>query len=434
MRAGRRVDNGADGCDDARVEWWCRGRQLVDVRECVELGRGVCWGGGLSFAPQRSRWRSATFHWQWRVDYGRLSVRALYERRGHDVTVYGAGAGDARLVTHVRCTTNDVPREIGLPDGGAVTSVTTVAGTTAYALDLAGRRTRIDSPCGTLSVGHCPWNGLVSAVTNANGIVAAYDYDIMNRVTNITWRTASGARLGGFAYRYDALGRIVARWTYDAWGNILSEEVAAPALAAFRYRFQGREFSAVTGVTNFRARWYDPGTGRWLSKDPIRLLGGINLYAFCSANPVCNRDPFGETSQNCPENDFIPPVWTDIYEGTLHDEYGDVLEYSDTLGLIGLGSTIWNGVSSLYGSIINGLADGQISSAKLAGALTDGNILSKRKAAQAGAQIAARTQVLETVFTKASAVGTGVTIVATGFSLGARAYAAGVATIQILLR
>ena len=40
-----------------------------------------------------------------------------------------------------------------------------------------------------------------------------------------------------------------------------------------------------------------------------------------------------------------------------------------------------------------------------------------RKAAQAGAQIAARTQVLETVFTKASAVGTGVTIVATGFSL-----------------
>ncbi len=57
-----------------------------------------------------------------------------------------------------------------------------------------------------------------------------------------------------------------------------------------------------------------------------------------------------------------------------------------------------------------------------------------RKAAQAGAQIAARTQVLETVFTKASAVGTGVTIVATGFSLGARAYAAGVATIQILLR
>ena len=34
---------------------------------------------------------------------------------------------------------------------------------------------------------------------------------VMNCVTNITWRTASGARLGGFAYEYDAVGRIVLR-------------------------------------------------------------------------------------------------------------------------------------------------------------------------------------------------------------------------------
>ena len=33
----------------------------------------------------------------------------------------------------------------------------------------------------------------------------------MDRVTNISWQTASGASLGGFAYEYDALGRIVSR-------------------------------------------------------------------------------------------------------------------------------------------------------------------------------------------------------------------------------
>ena len=33
----------------------------------------------------------------------------------------------------------------------------------------------------------------------------------MNRVTNISWQTASGATLGGFSYEYDALGRIVSR-------------------------------------------------------------------------------------------------------------------------------------------------------------------------------------------------------------------------------
>ena len=91
----------------------------------------------------------------------------------------------------------------------------------------------------------------------------------------------------------DERGEIVARWTYDAWGNILSEEVRVPALAAVRYRFQGREFSRSTGLTNFRARWYDPAIGRWLSKDPIGLSGGLNLYVFCENNTVNRIDPAG---------------------------------------------------------------------------------------------------------------------------------------------
>ena len=73
--------------------------------------------------------------------------------------------------------------------------------------------------------GHCPWNGLVAAVTNANGIVIAYEYDIMNRMTNIAWRTASGSRLGGFAYRYDALGRIVSR-AHDLGGASFDRDYA----------------------------------------------------------------------------------------------------------------------------------------------------------------------------------------------------------------
>ena len=38
-----------------------------------------------------------------------------------------------------------------------------------------------------------------------------YMHDIMDRVTNISWRTTSGATLGGFQYEYDAAGRIVSR-------------------------------------------------------------------------------------------------------------------------------------------------------------------------------------------------------------------------------
>ena len=87
--------------------------------------------------------------------------------------------------------------------------------------------------------------------------------------------------------------RVVARWRYDAWGNVVDEAVAVPVLASLRYRFQGREWSAATGLVNFRMRWYDPETGRWLSKDPIGLSGGMNQYEFCVNNPLNMNDVYG---------------------------------------------------------------------------------------------------------------------------------------------
>ena len=104
----------------------------------------------------------------------------------------------------------------------------------------------------------------------------------------------------GPTYGYTPEGRLSRRtWargkttdcTYDAWGNVLDESVAVPALATIRYRFQGREWSAATGLVNFRMRWYDPETGRWLSKDPIGLAGGLNQYAFCGNAPINLLDP-----------------------------------------------------------------------------------------------------------------------------------------------
>ena len=106
----------------------------------------------------------------------------------------------------------------------------------------------------------------------------------------------------------DAQNNIVARWQYDAWGKVLSEYVApsAAALAALRYRFQCREWSATTGLINFRMRWYDAETGRWLSKDPIGISGGLNLYVFCLNNPMNGIDPFGR----CTDDDRMDWIHT----------------------------------------------------------------------------------------------------------------------------
>ena len=72
----------------------------------------------------------------------------------------------------------------------------------------------------------------------------------------------------------------------DASGNGL-----ARSSIGNRILWQGREYSWTTGLYYFRNRWYDPVIGRWMSKDPIGLQGGINLYEFCRSNPVCSRDP-----------------------------------------------------------------------------------------------------------------------------------------------
>jgi RHS repeat-associated protein len=33
-------------------------------------------------------------------------------------------------------------------------------------------------------------------------------------------------------------------------------------------------------------RWYDPATGRFLSRDPIGFQGGFNLYGYVGGNPI----------------------------------------------------------------------------------------------------------------------------------------------------
>jgi RHS repeat-associated protein len=61
--------------------------------------------------------------------------------------------------------------------------------------------------------------------------------------------------------------------------------------------FQALPFSEpATGLVYARARWYDPGTGTFLTPDPLGYVDSSNLYAFAGGDPVNRRDPTGETS------------------------------------------------------------------------------------------------------------------------------------------
>ncbi|CAB1055986.1 Rhs family protein [Olavius sp. associated proteobacterium Delta 1] len=57
--------------------------------------------------------------------------------------------------------------------------------------------------------------------------------------------------------------------------------------------YAGQYFDAETGLHYNWHRYYDPKTGRYLTPDPIGLLGGINLFAYADNNPTNRLDPYG---------------------------------------------------------------------------------------------------------------------------------------------
>ena len=57
--------------------------------------------------------------------------------------------------------------------------------------------------------------------------------------------------------------------------------------------YTGRRYDAETGNYYYRARYYSPELGRFLSPDPLGLSAGLNLYGYVTNNPLNWIDPWG---------------------------------------------------------------------------------------------------------------------------------------------
>ncbi len=96
---------------------------------------------------------------------------------------------------------------------------------------------------------------------------------------------------GNAATRLDASGQVLSNDQYDAWGNLLSGgDPTDPS--GYRAQF-GYYTDHETGLILCGHRYYDPVAGRWLTRDPIGVAGGINLYAYCGGDAVGGVDPEG---------------------------------------------------------------------------------------------------------------------------------------------
>jgi RHS repeat-associated protein len=111
---------------------------------------------------------------------------------------------------------------------------------------------------------------------------------------------------------------VIARYSYDPYGNNLSK--SGPLADANTYRFSSQEYHQPSGLSLYLYRAYDPNLQRWLNRDPIGELGGLNVYRFVRNNSVNYTDATGEAPGTATTYQNLPPAI--VFGGGAPATYG----------------------------------------------------------------------------------------------------------------
>jgi RHS repeat-associated protein len=102
----------------------------------------------------------------------------------------------------------------------------------------------------------------------------------------------------------DNSGVVLNHIVYDSFGQVTSE--SDPAVD-FRFGYTGRELDTETDLMYYRARYFDPAAGTFVSEDPLGFgAGDENLYRYVFNSPTNFTDPSGRRGVFVPS--ARPPV------------------------------------------------------------------------------------------------------------------------------
>ena len=166
------------------------------------------------------------------------------------------------------------------------------------------------------------WGRRVQIIELTNGIAYATNKFVWDGTTlceqrdftgtNVTKRFfGEGEQVSGAIYFFtrDHLGSVrevmntagvmQARYDYDPYGRMT---VTAGSFNA-DFGYAGMYYHAASGLNLTLYRAYDSDLGRWLSRDPIQELGGLDLYAYVMNNPIRYLDSLGLAISSDPNTD-----------------------------------------------------------------------------------------------------------------------------------
>jgi len=167
-------------------------------------------------------------------------------------------------------------------------------GTVSFKYDPFGRRIYKSSSNGT-SIYVYDDDNLIEETNAAGAVVARYtqtadrlDEPIaMLRSSATSYYHADG--LGSVTSLSNAAGSLAQTYTFDAFGK----QTASSGSLTNPFQYTGREFDGETSLYFYRARYYDPNVGRFVSEDPIGYKGGANYYRYVGNNGLNLTDPTG---------------------------------------------------------------------------------------------------------------------------------------------
>ena len=179
---------------------------------------------------------------------------------------------------------------------------------------------------------------------DANGQLYAVSYKANSSTNAVTYYYAHNWR-GDITSIYDGEGNMVAKYEYDAWGNVLTvtnsnnSEITDPNhianLNPFRYR--SYYYDSESGLYYLMSRYYDPVTHRFVNADGYFQSGdGIldtNMNAYCRNNPLNNIDKYGTLVTTIGLNVFgcfgVPACFSIYMAVDDYGNYGFYYSYCD---------------------------------------------------------------------------------------------------------